>query len=376
MAMIAARAGVHTTTVSLALRNHPSLPPETRQRLQALATEMGYQRDPALSALVAYRNGTRPAQSLPFLAYVTNGESRWGWKEHPALRDYYEGTHRKCAELGYQLEHFWLRDRGMSPQRMSRILYARGIAGIILAPHGTAADAPVDFDWAKFSAVRIDPVPCSQQLHLVTSDHRAILALAVQRVLAAGYRRIGFVLPQWWDAQVARAWSAGFLGEQQLFDPADRIPLLTFSAPPFPAGIASAGTPAVPREQLAAWLRLNRPEVIVSSSLFVQAPLAELGISIPHDVALVDISLDRPDGVTAGVHQNCHRVGELAAEVVAGQLQKHLSGIPAIPTATLVGGTWHDGASLPSSVDASPRTTPFVSPASVPHRSSRRKVAI
>ena len=31
--MIAARAGVHITTVSLALKDHPSLPETTRQRI-------------------------------------------------------------------------------------------------------------------------------------------------------------------------------------------------------------------------------------------------------------------------------------------------------------------------------------------------------
>src|SRR5215216_2735722 len=38
---IATHAKVHVTTVSLALRNHPRLPTETRERIQALAKKMG-----------------------------------------------------------------------------------------------------------------------------------------------------------------------------------------------------------------------------------------------------------------------------------------------------------------------------------------------
>ena len=47
-------AGVHPTTVSMALRNHPRIPEATRSRLKKLAEEMGYTRDPALVALVEY----------------------------------------------------------------------------------------------------------------------------------------------------------------------------------------------------------------------------------------------------------------------------------------------------------------------------------
>ncbi len=379
MATIAARAGVHTTTVSLALRNHPSLPLETRQRLQALATEMGYQRDPALSALVAYRRQACPSKSNPLLAYVTNCESRGGWKEHPAHLAFFKGAQRKGAELGYQLEHFWLREEGMSHRRLSRILYARGITGIIFASHENEADVPIDFEWSKFSAVKIDFSPRSQPLHMVTNDHRMIGAVAVQRVMAAGYRRIGFVMPFWWDAFVARAWSAGFLGEQLSLDAAERIPILYYSTPSHCGRQAPISNHAVPREQLAAWLRAHRPEVIVSCGPFVKAPLAELGVSIPQDIAFVDIFLEHSDGSTAGMHQNCHRVGELAVEVLAGQLQKHLDGLPTIPTATLVEGTWHDGASLPPRHSRVPMITPFVGDAPAPRspvRIIRRKVAV
>ena len=54
LAAIAAQAGVHVTTVSLALRNSPRLPIATRDRIRKLADELGYAPDPMLQALVAY----------------------------------------------------------------------------------------------------------------------------------------------------------------------------------------------------------------------------------------------------------------------------------------------------------------------------------
>ena len=48
LADIASRAGVYVTTVSPALRDHPSIPPATRAAIRAVAKELDYQRDPLL----------------------------------------------------------------------------------------------------------------------------------------------------------------------------------------------------------------------------------------------------------------------------------------------------------------------------------------
>src|SRR5690606_27714546 len=55
LADVARVAGVHPTTVSLALRDHPSIPSETRARIRAVAKELGYRRDPLLDAFNFHR---------------------------------------------------------------------------------------------------------------------------------------------------------------------------------------------------------------------------------------------------------------------------------------------------------------------------------
>ena len=69
---IARVAGVHNTTVSLALRNSAEIPSETRERIRAIAEQMGYQPDPALRALVAYRRTTAVSRRTETIAYITN----------------------------------------------------------------------------------------------------------------------------------------------------------------------------------------------------------------------------------------------------------------------------------------------------------------
>jgi LacI family transcriptional regulator len=301
-----------------------------------------------LSALVAYRHRTRPRRDQPILAYMTHWDTRWGWKEHSAHRAFHEGAGKKAAALGYRLEHFWLEEPGLTHRRMSDIFRARGINGLIVASHRLEATEPLDFDWSRLSAVKIDFSPREPQLHLVTNDQRAIVQLAMRQARAAGYRRVGFVIPRWWDEFVDLAWSAGFLAEQQRIEPADRIPILFYGQP------QRAGSPArdgenliVPRAAFDRWLKKHRPDAVVSHGPFVLPRLAELGVAVPDDIAFVETFLEETDGKTAGVRQNCDRVGELAIEILAGQLHQNVLGVPAIPTATLVEGTWFDGASLP-----------------------------
>jgi len=344
---VARRAGVHSTTVSLALRNHPSLPPETRQRLQALAEKMGYRPDPDLRSLMIYRRRMAPGKTTATIAYVTNWESKWGWKDAPAHEQFFAGASAKAPQLGYRLEHFWLGEPGLTHQRMSDIFAARGITGLILASHQRTPDKPLLFDWRRLSAVKIDFYPSSPELHKITNDQCAIIRLAMRRVIAAGYRRIGFVIPTWFDSFLNLAWSAGFLAEQQQLDATERVPILFYSTFPYENSTNPKANALVPRRLFAEWFEQFKPEVLISWAPFLRPRLAELGLSVPGDVAYADIFLTASDGQTAGVRQNCHRVGELAVEILAGQLQHHVFGIPDFPTSTFVEGTWFDGETLP-----------------------------
>ncbi len=339
MAAIAKRAGVHVTTVSLALRNHPSLPASTRDRIKELAKEMGYSPDPALSSLIAYRSGARATRNRHVLAYLTHWPTQWGWKAAPAHAEFYTGAETKAAQLGYQLEHFWLGEPGLSHQRMSDILRARGITGLIIASHIQEADHALHLDWSRFSAVKIDHLPHEPELHFVTNDQRAIAQLAMRRVIAAGYRRIGLALFDAWDHDVDLAWSGGFLPEQQRLQPADRIPPHFFRKP--------GPDNQAPRAAFEEWFRHYQPEVLMGYGPHLLGRLAAMNVRVPTDLAFVDVLLGDTSGRIAGVRQNCLRVGELAVEILVGQMHQHIYGIPAFPTGTLVEGTWFDGDSLP-----------------------------
>jgi LacI family transcriptional regulator len=357
LAQVAVKAGVHVTTVSLALRNHPRLPTTTRQRIQALAQQMGYAPDPFLRALVAYRGRVMTRQNPPTLAYVTNWNTRWGWKKVTAHPDFYAGALAKAKELGYKLDHFWMREPGLTQGRLSNILNARGINGVIIASHGREMGDALQFDWANFSAVKIDYFPHQPALHNVTNNQCDVVRLAMQKVIAAGYRRIGFVMHRGWDHAVDHLWSAGFLCEQQTVATEKGIPMHLFpEAEPVERWLNESKADVVPDyAAFKAWFDEHRPEVIISKGSFVLPVLKKMGLRVPRDVAFVDVFLEELAGETAGVRQNHTTVGGLAVEILAGQLQHNKFGVPEIPTTTYVEGSWFDGATCPMPLPVTPK---------------------
>jgi len=354
LADIAAKAGVHVTTVSLALRNHPRLPETTRRRIHALAEQLGYRPDPLLRALISYRGRVMERRNTPTLAYVTNWTTCWGWKKVTAHPDFFAGAQAKANQLGYKLEHFWMREPGLTQGRLSRMLYSRGINGVVIASHGREMGDDLQFDWPNFSAVKIDYFPHQPALHNVTNNQCDIVRLAMQKVMAAGYRRIGFVMHRGWDHAVDHLWTAGFLCEQQNLNPRERLPAHIFpEAHPVERWFNENNAPVVADlPAFEKWLNKYQPEVVISKAGFVMPMFKKLGLRIPRDLAFVDVFLEDLEGVTAGVRQNHETVGGVAIEILAGQLQHNKFGVPVIPTTTYVEGTWFDGLSCPSRLAA------------------------
>jgi DNA-binding LacI/PurR family transcriptional regulator len=56
---VATKVGVHPSTVSLALSGRSGIPEVTRRRVIKVAKALGYERDPMLGALAAYRKGLK-----------------------------------------------------------------------------------------------------------------------------------------------------------------------------------------------------------------------------------------------------------------------------------------------------------------------------
>src|SRR5690554_1647561 len=99
---VAKAAGYSKSAVSLALRNHPSLPDATKNRIREAAERLGYRPDPTLRALAHYRYGNT-ATGAPVIAWLSNWPSRDQWKQG-LWGEHFAGAVHQAEQLGYRIE--------------------------------------------------------------------------------------------------------------------------------------------------------------------------------------------------------------------------------------------------------------------------------
>ena len=330
---IAQKAGVHSSTVSLALRNHPRISAPVKKRIQDLATEMGYRVNPLVAALMQERRTGKKAIQAS-IAFVTNYPERFGWRpKHHSRPDYYPGAVERAKQLGYNLEHFWLAEPGMTPQRFTDILINRGIHGIMFGrlPPG---QSEIQLDLSRFSCVALGMTLRNPILHHVTENHFQTAWRSARQCAERGYRRIGFVFSEANDSpRVGDRWQSACLGYQMNLDPADRIQPCPQSPPS--------------KAEFAQWFLQSKPDAILATHAKpVLAWLASMKIRVPEDVGIIDLEAD-PELDCSGIYYKPTKIGELAVEMLVGLMQRNERGVPSDQHEVLLTGEWHEGWSLP-----------------------------
>ncbi|MEZ0216492.1 MAG: LacI family DNA-binding transcriptional regulator [Rariglobus sp.] len=327
---IALKAGVHITTVSLALRDDPRLAEGTRRRIQALAQEMGYTPDPMLSALTVHRNRSKRLHHQGTLAWlyppIIKNERK------PSFPGYFDGAEDRCTELGYKLEVFNFSELGGA--RLSGVLHARNIKGLLIPPQAHSR-AHLDFDWNEFSSVCFGFTLSWPRLHLITNAQYSSSRLAVRTLRTRGYRRIGFVTTRETDERTDQNFRAGFLSEQHDFLPENRIPPL----------LLADTTIATECAEFAVWYRKHKPDVILYIYPTVAEFLKRLKIT-PDKCGSASLSVTSRDGGLAGVYQNDPLIGRKAVDFLIDMLHRNERGIPPHRFQFFVESEWVEGTSI------------------------------
>jgi LacI family transcriptional regulator len=325
------KAGVSHVTVSLALRNDRTIPPATRERIQALAEKMGYRPDPALSALVAYRRGVRPSTYGGTLIWLYNQPTRDGERYIHSTNDYFAGASERATQLGYTLEKLWLREPGVQ-RRADKVLATRNIRGLLLPPQPRTR-AHLHLDWSRYSALSLGYTLTYPPLHTVFFDHFRSMVQLIRRVRSLGYRRIGLVLPADVDARSDFEWSSAFLHEQRRLNSEDHIPPLV---PKTRKGFTE--------NQLFQWLNRYHPSILLTF-YYSNIPewLKKRKIRIPEDIGLAAPYIPLKEKKISGIQGNSHLIGQVAMNFLVDMLHRNETGIPDSPRRLLVEGKWSEG---------------------------------
>lgn len=329
---VAATAGVHSTTVSLVFRNHPSIPEATRQRILKLADKMGYAHDPMLSALAAYRTSSRPVAFHGTMVWMTNSREGFDWKASPHFSKCYEGIVARAGKHGYQIDEFDINEYRDNPKRLSSIMHSRNIQGVLLCPQ-PSAHTVIDIPCEHFSVVTFGYSLQAPRFNTVAFAFFRSIRLILERVYKLGYQRVGLILDATDDARFDYNVMAGFLLHQyQRFGELSIRPLVeNYRKDP---------------TLLKNWLKTEKPDAVVCQDWRVGDLLKQIGYHAPKDIGLACAGL--PMGVKdlSGIRETSGEMAATAVDLLTAMIKRGERGVPDKPQQILIEGDWVDGTTL------------------------------
>ncbi|HSI14487.1 MAG TPA: LacI family DNA-binding transcriptional regulator [Chthoniobacter sp.] len=335
MQTIAAKAGVSAMTASRVLRNSPRVAPATRRRVLAAARALKYQPDPHLSRLMSVVRSRKTPRLRAVIAVVREDlpqdELHAPNYQYVGIRD----IRGRAEQHGYHAEEFWLGREGVGPERLSDILHARGIEGLIVSPQSSRMLC-AQLDYTRFAAVTFGYGLQHPSLHRVAGNMTVGIQAAVAQLRVRGYRRIGLAITQWVDTRAQQAYSGAMLQVQQAMARQDRVPILLF-----PHNDLSRGAGVFRK-----WIKAHRPDALISFDTHVPEWLRQLGLRIPEDIGLVVHDWAESMRGFAGIFQRRDHIAVAAVDLVATQLLHHERGVPEVPRQILIPPAWVEGSSI------------------------------
>jgi DNA-binding LacI/PurR family transcriptional regulator len=330
---IAEKAGVSIATVSLAMHNHPSISVATRRGIQKLAEQMGYRPHPLVSVLMHQVRASHLSSAPSPLALVIPFSSKDSWRTYLAP-ELITGA-ATCAERhGFRLEEFWMGDLGMTGQQLSRVLYQRGITGLIIAPL-PFANSQLSLDWSRFSSVAIGQSLARPELNRVSINRFQAMRVAAGQLRSLGYERLGLAMDADQDSRgVGHEWTAAFEWEQRHSSPKHKTLML----------LPKEGRWVEP--VFDRWFNAERPQVVLGSDPSTVAWLRNLGQRVPEDVGFVHLWVPDQSGQFAGIYHNPPALGKAAMNLLIRMIEDNERGLPETPQTLLLNAAWVDGATV------------------------------
>lgn len=332
---IARNLGISRSAVSMALKNHPRISPEMRQQVHDEAERLGYRPDPMLVSLAAYRERRRPVSHHGTLAWLTNSQRGYNWKNIEHFREFFKGAQTQAFRHGYQLDEIDICRKGaLHFTKTAAILRARNIQGLVVAPQPTAQTDLTGFPWQDFAAIAIGYTLRTPKLHTVAADQfRAVTECMIQ-LRNTGHRRIGFVLSTEHVERTHFHYLGAYMALQEMAHLNAQIPSLMGNQPDL--------------EPLRNWVKTYQPDAILGGH-YLPRYLRTLGWRVPEDISVVCPNIPTPEeGEISGICETPVAIGGAAVENLTALLYRGERGIPQASQRILVEGKWIEGKTLRS----------------------------
>lgn len=251
---VAREAGVSHMTVARVLHGQRVVRPDTAAKVCSAVERLGYRPDPVLSALAAYRRRSGDgAERGAHLAFIDCDGSEYSQKV-------FDGVRAEAALFGYACEAIRLPLGATRQTRLARVLFHRGIRGLLFGPSDTRRTF-ADWGWERFATVSLAALSHRPAMHAVSLDYFHGAASACERLHEAGRRRIALVIDPQLEMRTGGLWVGGYmaatLGRQKpLVCPAETIR---------------------DKDALAAWLRRRKLDGVLTVHSHLRDVLAASG---------------------------------------------------------------------------------------------------
>jgi LacI family transcriptional regulator len=269
------------------------------------------------------------------IAMINGLEDPTAWRKTapPTVRLMRDGAVERATLRGYRTQEFWLHQDGMSPERFSGMLHARGIHGLLLGPLAYGAPTPA-LQWEHFATVRLGvPLP-ALTLTTVCNDHFFSSLQVARECHRLGYRRPGLIVLRSHLERFHGRWHGGiFVGRHLL------------------PGLKPVSSLLLDRWEdlspIAAWLKREQPDVVVSPSADVLQPhLKRLGHRVPADLGLASLACPEQGHALSGIWQNGALIGATGMDTLISMLERNERGLPPQAHTVMVEGIWNAGKTL------------------------------
>ncbi|MDX2111456.1 MAG: LacI family DNA-binding transcriptional regulator [Verrucomicrobiota bacterium] len=328
---VALKAGVSTFTVSQALRGRAGVAAATRERVQTVAKQMGYQVNSAAS-LMAQRK-TQKNQRRLLIGHL--------------FENHFESPFRAgCDAHGWEGKDFCVSDFS-SPAVASRILWQQGVDGLIIAGGGAFVHpfwkSVMEFRWDRFSVVKIARALPELRFNLVRHSAFDYMMMTLRKTVASGCRRMAIVL----------------LESRSESDDLERLgALLAFKEKMLPPAVhcewrISGSTPITNRLLDAAtllWLKEYSPDAIVVYHWSMLYQLIEEGFGIPETTSITAVlnTTEHYEGlpVISGCDLSISSLYNRALEILEGQIGRGERGFVNHPAEYIIEPEWVEGETL------------------------------
>jgi len=319
MQHLANHLGVAKSTVARALAGSDRVSESTRKQVRALAEELGYRPDPALSRIAEARWKSSSPSGSWTLAILQSKPMR-GWKASRLA----EAAHA----AGFEFDALDLREFD-SAGELERVLTARGIRGLLIeALPDPALQGLLEFDWRPFSVLCCGFGRVRLPFDVVRFHHFENSRRAWRYLEEAGCRRIAALLHRHdpiAEDDIGRESAVLFELDQR--PRRRRIPLKR---------VNHARQP-----ELAEWVRRWEADGVIAFPGAIGSVLRKAGIRIPHEVRIVSLHGSTPE---AFPYVDCDAgfLYEEALKTLIARVRSGQRGIPEHPREILLEGIWRE----------------------------------